>query len=79
MSDIAFVNVNGYLNDYFRFNSCLISACALKIILLYYYLFEPISSSGHINVLPASRVKPPILKNYYHYYVGNINAVCAAQ
>ena len=41
MSYIAFVNVIGSLNVYFRFNYCLISARVLIVTLLYYYLLEP--------------------------------------
>ena len=42
MSYIAFVNVIGSLDVYFRFNSCLTFAYALIAILLYYYFLEPL-------------------------------------
>ena len=90
MSDIAFVNVIGSLNVYFLFNSCLISAYALIIILLYYlniFFFEgrlgrrP-TRGQHIHVLPDSGVKPPHLKESLPVLcrsTSNINAASAAQ
>ena len=78
MSDIAFVNVIGSLYVYFRFNSCLISAYALVIILLYFlnliYFEERLgrrltrSSSIYMICLPLGW-SHSIFNNYYQYYV----------
>ena len=46
MSEIAFVNIIGSLNVYFRFNSCLISACAMRINNYTVILLSPSTSSS---------------------------------
>ena len=81
MSDMAFVNVYGSLYVYFRFNSCLISAYTLIIILLYFlnliYFEERLGrrptrgSSIYMICLPLG-LSHSIFNNYYQYYVGKL-------